>query len=117
MSAINVGKENSTPIEIYYEDHGMGEAVVLIHGFPVSGASWEKQISCLVASGHRVITYDRRGFGKSSQPATGYDFDTLAGRQLHGDGGGDSLHGDLWVRTGTECRADRTSPALSSQGG
>jgi non-heme chloroperoxidase len=78
MPYVNVGKENSTDIELYYEDHGAGDAVVLIHGYPLSGASWEKQIPVLLASGHRVITYDRRGFGKSSQPTTGYNYDTFA---------------------------------------
>jgi non-heme chloroperoxidase len=77
-SYLNVGQENSTAIELYYEDHGSGKPVVLIHGWPLSGASWEKQVAALLASGHRVITYDRRGFGKSSQPATGYDYDTFA---------------------------------------
>jgi non-heme chloroperoxidase len=77
-SYINVGQENSTPIDIYYEDHGAGKPVVLIHGYPLSGASWEKQTTALLAAGHRVITYDRRGFGKSSQPAAGYDYDTFA---------------------------------------
>jgi non-heme chloroperoxidase len=81
-SYINVGQENSTPIELYYEDHGSGSPVVLIHGWPLSGASWEKQVAALLAAGHRVITYDRRGFGKSSQPATGYDYDTFA-EDLH----------------------------------
>jgi len=82
MPYVNVGKENSTDIELYYEDHGAGDAVVLIHGYPLSGASWEKQIPVLLASGHRVITYDRRGFGKSSQPTTGYNYDTFA-EDLH----------------------------------
>src|SRR5688500_16424496 len=77
-SYINVGQENSTPIELYYEDHGAGKPVVLIHGWPLSGASWERQTAALLAAGFRVITYDRRGFGKSSQPATGYDYDTFA---------------------------------------
>jgi non-heme chloroperoxidase len=77
-SYIRVGQENSTPIELYYEDHGSGSPVVLIHGYPLNGASWEKQISALLAAGHRVITYDRRGFGKSSQPTVGYDYDTFA---------------------------------------
>jgi non-heme chloroperoxidase len=81
-SYINVGQENSTEIELYYEDHGSGKPVVLIHGWPLSGASWEKQVAALLAAGHRVITYDRRGFGKSSQPATGYDYDTFA-EDLH----------------------------------
>jgi non-heme chloroperoxidase len=82
MPYANVGKENSTDIELYYEDHGSGDAVVLIHGYPLSGASWEKQIPGLLAAGHRVITYDRRGFGKSSQPTTGYNYDTFA-EDLH----------------------------------
>jgi pimeloyl-ACP methyl ester carboxylesterase len=79
MPFVTVGTENSAPIEIYYEDHGDASAdpVVLIHGFPLSGASWEKQLPPLLAAGHRVITYDRRGFGKSSQPTTGYDYDTF----------------------------------------
>src|SRR5919106_6962953 len=82
MSTITVGKENSTPIDLYYEDHGSGRPVVLIHGYPLSGASWEKQTAALLAAGYRVIAYDRRGFGKSSQPATGYDYDTFA-EDLH----------------------------------
>ena len=79
---INVGQENSTPIDLYYEDHGSGPPVVLIHGWPLSGRSWERQLTALLAAGRRVITYDRRGFGKSSQPATGYDYDTFA-EDLH----------------------------------
>src|SRR3989454_1409228 len=82
MSYINVGKENSGNIDLYYEDHGTGKPVVLIHGYPLSGASWEKQIAVLLAAGHRVITYDRRGFGRSSQPTTGYNYDTFA-EDLH----------------------------------
>jgi non-heme chloroperoxidase len=77
-SYIKVGQENSTPIEVYYEDHGSGPPVVLIHGWPLSGASWEKQTAALLAAGHRVITYDRRGFGGSSKPALGYNYDTFA---------------------------------------
>src|SRR5437660_8087462 len=77
-SYIKVGQENSTPIEVYYEDHGSGSPVVLIHGWPLSGASWEKQTAALLAAGHRVITYDRRGFGSSSKPAVGYNYDTFA---------------------------------------
>ena len=77
-SHIKVGQENSTPIEVYYEDHGSGSPVVLLHGWPLSGASWEKQTAALLAAGHRVITYDRRGFGRSSKPAVGYNYDTLA---------------------------------------
>ena len=70
MPYVNVGKENSGDIDLYYEDHGSGKPVVLIHGYPLSGASWEKQVPVLLDAGHRVITYDRRGFGKSSQPTT-----------------------------------------------
>ena len=82
MPYITVGKENSGNINLYYEDHGSGKPVVLIHGYPLNGASWEKQVSALLAAGHRVITYDRRGFGKSGQPATGYNYDTFA-EDLH----------------------------------
>jgi non-heme chloroperoxidase len=78
MPYIKVDKENSADIQLYYEDHGSGDPVVLIHGYPLSGASWEKQVPALLAAGHRVITYDRRGFGKSSQPTTGYNYDTFA---------------------------------------
>ena len=77
-SYIKVGQENSTPIEVYYEDHGSGSPVVLIHGWPLSGASWERQVAALLAAGHRVITYDRRGFGRSSKPTVGYNYDTFA---------------------------------------
>jgi pimeloyl-ACP methyl ester carboxylesterase len=79
MAYITVGTENSSDIHLYYEDHGSGDPVVLIHGYPLSGASWEKQVPVLLDAGHRVITYDRRGFGKSSQPTTGYNYDTFAG--------------------------------------
>ncbi|MGI1797658.1 alpha/beta fold hydrolase [Priestia sp. TRN 1309] len=78
MAKITVGTENEAPIELYYEDHGTGKPVVLIHGWPLSGRSWEYQVPALVEAGHRVITYDRRGFGKSSQPWNGYDYDTFA---------------------------------------
>ncbi len=78
MSFITVGKENSGTIDLYYEDHGTGKPVVLIHSYLLSSTSWEKQTSALLKAGYRVITYDRRGFGKSSQPAVGYDYDTLA---------------------------------------
>jgi len=78
MPHVTVGKENSSNTELYYEDHGKGQPVVLIHGYPLSGASWEKQVPALLNAGHRVITYDRRGFGKSSQPTTGYNYDTFA---------------------------------------
>jgi len=78
MGYITVGQENSTPIELYYEDHGTGQAVVLVHGYPLDGSSWEKQASELRAAGYRVVTYDRRGFGKSSKVEVGYDYETFA---------------------------------------
>ncbi|WP_091470243.1 alpha/beta fold hydrolase [Paenarthrobacter nitroguajacolicus] len=78
MAYITVGNENSTEIELYYEDHGAGQPVVLIHGYPLDGSSWEKQTAALLDAGYRVITYDRRGFGKSSQPTEGYDYDIFA---------------------------------------
>jgi non-heme chloroperoxidase len=78
VGLIKVGQENSTPIEIYYEDHGSGPPVVLIHGWPLNGDAWEKQTAALLAAGHRVITYDRRGFGRSSKPGIGYNYDTFA---------------------------------------
>ncbi|MFE3001450.1 alpha/beta fold hydrolase [Nocardia sp. NPDC059246] len=77
MAKLTVGRENSDTIEIYYEDHGNGRPVVLIHGYPLNGASWEKQQRDLLAAGYRVITYDRRGFGNSSRPTVGYDYDTF----------------------------------------
>jgi non-heme chloroperoxidase len=79
MPYVTVGKENSGNIELYYEDHGTGMPVILIHGWPLSGRSWEKQVPVLVEAGYRVITYDRRGFGESSKPISGYDYDTLSG--------------------------------------
>ena len=82
MPYVTVGKEHSADIELYYEDHGSGKPVVLIHGYPLSGASWERQVSALLDGGYRVITYDRRGFGKSSQPTEGYHYDTFA-EDLH----------------------------------
>jgi len=78
MARVKVGVENGTDIEIYYEDHGSGRPVVLIHGYPLNGRSWERQQPELLAAGYRAINYDRRGFGLSSQPATGYDYDTFA---------------------------------------
>jgi non-heme chloroperoxidase len=78
VAHVQVGEENSAPVELYYEDHGSGSPVVLIHGWPLSGRSWENQVPALVEAGHRVITYDRRGFGDSSQPWDGYDYDTFA---------------------------------------
>jgi non-heme chloroperoxidase len=78
MPTVAVGRENNADIEIYYEDHGVGQPVVLIHGYPLSGRGWDKQVPALLEAGYRVIAYDRRGFGKSSQPASGYDYDTFA---------------------------------------
>jgi pimeloyl-ACP methyl ester carboxylesterase len=78
MPKVTVGRENSADIDIHYEDHGTGQPVVLIHGYPLSGRAWDKQVPVLLEAGYRVITYDRRGFGQSSQPATGYDYDTFA---------------------------------------
>jgi len=78
MPQVQVGKENSGDIHLHYEDHGSGDAVVLIHGYPLNGTSWERQVPALLAAGHRVITYDRRGFGQSSKPASGYNYDTFA---------------------------------------
>jgi non-heme chloroperoxidase len=78
MSRITVGSENGADVELYYEDHGTGQPVVLIHGYPLDGHSWERQTPMLLAEGYRVIAYDRRGFGQSSQPWTGYDYDTFA---------------------------------------
>ena len=78
MPYVTVGRENSAAIRVYYEDHGSGSPVVLVHGYALNGHSWEKQEAALLAAGHRVITYDRRGCGASSRPSTGYDFGTLA---------------------------------------
>lgn len=78
MGFVKVGTENSTDIELYYEDHGAGQPVVLIHGYPLNGDSWERQARELLDAGYRVITYDRRGFGRSSKVATGYEYDTFA---------------------------------------
>jgi pimeloyl-ACP methyl ester carboxylesterase len=78
MPYLPVGEENSGSIDLYYEDHGSGPPVVLIHGYPLSGRAWDKQVPVLLEAGHRVITYDRRGFGKSSRPTSGYDYDTFA---------------------------------------
>ena len=78
MPYVRVGEENSADIELYYEDHGSGQPVVLIHGYPLDGTSWEKQSAVLLEAGKRVITYDRRGFGKSDKPTSGHDFDSYA---------------------------------------
>ncbi len=94
MPTLPVGTENGSPVELYYEDHGAGPPVVLIHGWPLSGRSWEKQVPALIGAGYRVITYDRRGFGSSSQPWEGYDYDTFAADL-------DTLLGHLDVRDAT----------------
>ena len=78
MGTVTVGQENSTPIDLYFEDLGSGDPVVLLSGWPLDSRSWEPQLHPLFDAGHRVIAYDRRGFGRSSRPPTGYDFDTLA---------------------------------------
>jgi len=78
MGRITVGQENTTDVELYYEDQGSGQPVVLIHGYPLDGHSWERQTRELLAAGYRVITYDRRGFGQSSKVGSGYDYDTFA---------------------------------------
>jgi non-heme chloroperoxidase len=78
MPYVTVGEENSGSIDLYYEDHGSGDPVVLIHGWPLSGRSWEKQVPALLEAGRRVVTYDRRGFGESSKPTSGHDYDTFA---------------------------------------
>ena len=78
MAFLKIGKENTADIELWYEDRGTGVPVVLIHGWPFDSNSWERQTTALLAAGYRVITYDRRGFGRSSAPSTGYDYDTLA---------------------------------------
>ena len=78
MPRVTVGTQNTAPIETHYEDHGSGQPIVLIHGYPLNGNSWERQERALLAAGYRVITYDRRGFGRSSQPTVGYDYDTVA---------------------------------------
>ena len=78
MPYLKVGEENSGHIKLHYEDYGAGEPIVLIHGYPLNGRAWDKQVPVLLDAGHRVITYDRRGFGDSSRPSTGYDYDTFA---------------------------------------
>jgi non-heme chloroperoxidase len=78
MGTVTVGRENTAPIDLYYEDNGSGRPVVLLHGWPLDSRAWEGQLPALVQAGHRVVTYDRRGFGRSSRPSSGFDFDTLA---------------------------------------
>jgi non-heme chloroperoxidase len=78
MSVVRVGSQNGSGIDLYFEDHGSGPPVILIHGYPLNGRSWERQEHALLGAGYRVISYDRRGFGQSSKPTTGYDYDTLA---------------------------------------
>src|SRR5712692_11201807 len=78
MPSLTVATENDSPIEIHYEDHGSGQPIVLMHGYPLNGNSWERQERDLLAHGYRVVSYDRRGFGRSSQPTVGYDYDTFA---------------------------------------
>ena len=78
MPYVSVGEENSGSIDLYYEDHGTGQPVVLIHGYPLNGHSWERQERALLDTGYRVIAYDRRGWGQSSQPTIGHDYDTFA---------------------------------------
>jgi non-heme chloroperoxidase len=82
MPYVNVGQENSGSTDLYYEDHGSGPPVVLIHGYPLSGRAWDKQLPVLLEADRRVITYDRRGFGRSSQPTSGYDYDTFAAASM-----------------------------------
>jgi non-heme chloroperoxidase len=79
MPFVSVGRENSAELEIHYRDHGSGKPILLIHGYPLDGNSWERQERVLLAAGYRCISYDRRGFGRSSQPTTGFDYDTFAG--------------------------------------
>lgn len=78
MPYATVATQDDQPIELYYETQGTGKPVVLIHGWPLSGRAWEAQLPALVEAGYQVITYDRRGFGQSSKPWNGYDYDTLA---------------------------------------
>jgi len=104
MAMVEVGEENGTPVELHYEDHGSGDPVVLIHGWPLSSRTWEAQVPALVGAGHRVIAYDRRGFGWSSQPWGGYDDDTFTA-DLH------ALLEHLDVRGAESCRSRRAASA------
>jgi pimeloyl-ACP methyl ester carboxylesterase len=114
MARVKVGVENGTDIEIYYEDHGGGRPVVLIHGYPLNGRSWERQQRELLAAGYRCINYDRRGFGLSSQPATGYDYDTFAA-DLDGHRRGNSLPRQVRLGPGAQGCAARRDPAIPAQ--
>jgi pimeloyl-ACP methyl ester carboxylesterase len=78
MPFISVDEENTVDIDLYYEDRGTGQPIVLIDGFPLDGHAWDKQLPALLAAGYRVITYDRRGFGRSGHATIGYDYDTFA---------------------------------------
>ena len=133
MSTIKVGQENSQPIEIYYEDHGSGSPVVLIHGWPLNGDAWEKQTAALLAAGHRVITYDRRGFGRSSKPGVGYNYGafaadlnallstldltgvSLVGHSM-GTGENHTIHQQIRHQASPQSRADRHARSLPGQG-
>src|SRR6266536_3690662 len=112
MPYIGVGTENSGPIELHYEDHGTGTPVVLIHGYPLSGRAWDRQVPALLAAGHRVITYDRRGFGNSSQPTTGYDYDTFAADLNDAHRRGHPLSGHLRLCAGRQGCAGVPDPAV-----
>ena len=78
MARVTVGHENSAPVELFYEDRGTGAPIVFVHGYPLASDSWERQVTVFLNEGHRVISYDRRGSRRSSQPSCGYDWDTLA---------------------------------------
>jgi pimeloyl-ACP methyl ester carboxylesterase len=131
MATLTVGQENNTDIEIYYSDHGAGQPVVLIHGYPLSGRAWDKQVPALLEAGYRVITYDRRGFGQSSQPVVGYDYDTFAAdlhalehldlRDAmlagHSMGTGEVTRYLASYGSGEHHAPARASPAAGSQGG
>src|SRR6266436_1928775 len=108
MSYIKVGQEDSQPIEIYYEDHGSGSPVVLIHGWPLNGDAWEKQTAALLAAGHRVITYDRRGCGRSRCSVARLESDRcVAGRTLHGHRRDHKIHRQIRHQAASQGRADR----------
>jgi len=106
---VTVGQQNSGDIEIYYEDHGEGQPVILIHGYPLDGRSWEKQHRLLLDAGYRVIAYDRRGFGRSSRPTSGYDYGTVA-EDLH------KLLVELDLRTRARGTSARLAACATSSG-